>query len=159
MPERLKIYLGHNWMHSNNSHDNSGHVTLNLLNSMDKNFLVCFSTILLSILQLQPTYNNMHTMLLSASYCRGGTGGGPCPTDDTWFFNDTTNSWVELNRCITPRVWSKMAPLTNNPGKIVLYAGNAMWAKQVVLVSRNFIPIIGLYYALQHNVHNNYMGI
>ena len=68
------------------------------------------------------------------SLIRGGTGGGPCPTDDTWFFNDATRSWRELPRCITPRTWGGMAALTNSPGLAVLYGGNDVFSRQLLHV-------------------------
>lgn len=64
---------------------------------------------------------------------RGGTGGGPCPTDDTWLFNGSMRAWQELPRCITPRVWGKMAALSESTA--VLYGGNDMFSKQILYVS------------------------
>ena len=72
---------------------------------------------------------------------RGGTGGGPCPTDDTWYFNDDSNKWEDLNRCITPRTWGGMAPLSNNSGKALLYGGNDRFSKQLLYVSCPVVPV------------------
>ena len=67
---------------------------------------------------------------------RGGRAGGPCPTDDTWFFNENGSSWEELNRCITPRAFGGMAAISNNAGKAVLYGGNDQFSKQLLHVSK-----------------------
>lgn len=44
--------------------------------------------------------------------CLTGQGtGGPCPSDDSWTFDKSTNEWSELNRCSAPKTSSAMARL------------------------------------------------
>ena len=77
---------------------------------------------------------------------RGGTGGGPCPSDDSWYFDNDKDTWTELPRCATPRVWSAMAPLTNSPGKALLYGGSTSWSEQVITVRTTYcITIAGIF--------------
>lgn len=66
--------------------------------------------------------------------CRGGNGGGPCPAEDGWVFDNREKKWTELPRCATPRIWSAMAPLSNETGKAVLYGGSDTWTDQVIAV-------------------------
>lgn len=67
---------------------------------------------------------------------RGGNGGGPCPTDDSWYYNKDDSTWTELPRCSTPRVWTAMAPLTQSPGKALMYGGSHTWSGQIISVSQ-----------------------
>lgn len=67
-------------------------------------------------------------------YIRRGNGGGPCPADDGWVFDNSNKQWTELPRCATPRVWGAMAPLSNDSGKAVLYGGLVL-RRQVISVS------------------------
>ena len=90
----------------------------------------CVSPLSLASFSLIPTFHSIHPSF--SSLLRGGTGGGPCPSDDTWFFNDTTHLWRELPRCITPRTWGGMAALTNNPGLAALYGGNDVFSRQLL---------------------------
>ena len=68
-------------------------------------------------------------------FFRGGSGGGPCPTNDAWSFDSTTGRWTQIPSCPTPRVWSAMAPLTNRPGMAVLYGGSEKFSPQLISVS------------------------
>jgi hypothetical protein len=63
-------------------------------------------------------------IILFGGCMRGGNGGGPCPAEDSWVFENDSGKWTELERCATPRIWSAMAPLSNNSGKAVLYGGS-----------------------------------
>lgn len=80
---------------------------------------------------------NSSWLLIIKLWSRTGTGGGPCPAEDGWFFNNSVGvqQWTELPRCATPRVWSAMAPLSNDPGKAVLYGGSDVFGGQVISVS------------------------
>ena len=83
-------------------------------------------------------------LLVVSVFSRQGYGGGPCPNDDVWYLDVTNNRWRDLPRCATPRVWSQMVPLSNDPGKAILYGGSTtVFGPQVFAVSShiNFIPI------------------
>lgn len=100
-------------------------VTVSII-TLKKTAFVAYRTYSYSELDL---YNHMYNI------CRGGNGGGPCPTDDSWYYNKEDSTWTELPRCATPRVWPAMAPLTLSPGKAVLYGGSTAWSEQVISVS------------------------
>ena len=65
----------------------------------------------------------------------GGSGGGPCPSEDAWTYEATSGDWIQLDNCPTPRVWSQMAPLTNRPGAAVLYGGSEKEYPSLISVS------------------------
>jgi hypothetical protein len=75
-----------------------------------------------------------NVMVIYGGCMRGGSGGGPCPTNDAWSFDSTTGRWTQIPSCPTPRVWSAMAPLTNRPGMAVLYGGSEKFSPQLISV-------------------------
>ena len=66
--------------------------------------------------------------------CSGGTGGGPCPSEDAWLFDEKTQLWTSLATCPSPRGSAAMAPLTSSADRAILIGGSESYS-QVISVS------------------------
>ncbi|XP_067654309.1 uncharacterized protein [Haliotis asinina] len=55
----------------------------------------------------------------------GGGSGGPCPSGDSWLFDNRLKTWRKLDNCATPRTYASMAELPSTYGRrrVVLYGG------------------------------------
>ena len=57
------------------------------------------------------------------SFRSGGTGGGPCPAEDVWTFDEKSNGWSQMVSCPSPRSGAVMVPFTSLSGRVLLYGG------------------------------------